>query len=91
MPVAITAEEPEHSRGGIGEEIHEHGSPKDPGKVASVLHHVSLKLQDMVQDIELQVQANQPTFAITFAVDLPTNPPILSDISPVALHSTSPT
>lgn len=51
MSVAIPAEEPEHSRRGIGEEIHKYGSPEDPGKVASILHHVSLELLSVLQDI----------------------------------------
>ena len=37
MPVAIPAEEPEHSRGGISEEVHEHGRPENPGEVAGFL------------------------------------------------------
>lgn len=37
MPAAIPAEEPERGSGGIGEEVHEHSSPEDPGEVASFL------------------------------------------------------
>jgi hypothetical protein len=37
VPIAVPTEEPEHSRGSIGEEVHEHGSPENPGKVTGFL------------------------------------------------------
>lgn len=68
MLVAIPTEEPEDRCRGIGKEVHEDSRPEDPGKVARVLRTVNTKSS--------QLFCIRLTFAITFAVDFPTNPPI---------------
>lgn len=68
MRGTIAGEEVEDACHDIGEEVHEHGGPKDPGEVASFLHHI-VRCADPARKVHF-------TSEIMLAVDFPTNPPI---------------